>query len=85
MRGPVMVGKAVWLVAVALGALAVSQRQDIIRYTKIKQMSAGMGHPENVPAAGTTAYPQAPGRGAEDGTGDFDSARRGGPATRQPG
>jgi hypothetical protein len=80
-----MIRKGVWLVAVALGALAVSQWQDIIRYTKIKQMSAGTGHPENVPAEGTTAYPQTPDRGAKDGTGDFDSARRGGPATRQPG
>jgi hypothetical protein len=72
--------KAVWLVAVVLGALAASQWQDINRYIKIRQMSAGWGHPENVPAEGSTAYPQTPGSGARDGTGDFDSARRGGPA-----
>ncbi len=75
-----MFGKAVWLAAVVLGALAASQWQDIIRYTKIKQMSSGMGHPENVPAEGSTAYPQTSGSGTKDGTGDFDSARRGGPA-----
>ena len=75
-----MIRKAIWVTAVALGGLAVSQWQDIIRYIKIKQMSAGTGHPENVPAEGSTAYPQTPGSGATDGTGDFDSARRGGPA-----
>jgi len=65
-------------------ALAVaSQRQDIGRYLKIKQMSAGQGHPEYVPAEGTRQYPP-PGQGAQDGTGDFDSARRGGPALAQP-
>jgi hypothetical protein len=42
-------------------------------------MSVGGGHPEYVPAEGTRQYP-APGRGVQDGTGDFDSARRGGPA-----
>jgi hypothetical protein len=64
------------LVGVAL--LVASQRQDIGRYLKIKQMSLGQGHPEYVPAEGTREYP-APGQGAQDGTGDFDSARRGGP------
>jgi hypothetical protein len=51
---------------------------EITRYLKIKQMSAGAGHPENVPVSGSHAYPQ-PGHGAADGTGDFDSASRGGP------
>jgi hypothetical protein len=46
------------LVASAAGALAVSQWPDIRRYIKIKQMSEGDGHPENVPAKGRTAYPQ---------------------------
>jgi hypothetical protein len=54
--------------------------QDVSRYLRIRQMSRGPGHPEKVPAAGSRAYPQSPGRGAADGTGDFDSARRGGPA-----
>jgi hypothetical protein len=62
------------------GFLIASQRQDIGRYLKIRQMSAGDGHPENVPATGSRQYP-APGLGARDGTGDFDSARRGGPDT----
>jgi hypothetical protein len=61
-------------------ALVASQRQDALRYLKIKQMSLGQGHPENVPAEGSHKYP-APGRGAADGTGDFDSGRRGGPAS----
>jgi hypothetical protein len=63
-----------------LGAAALlvrSQQQDIKRYVKIKQMSLGGGHPENVPAGGSHSYPN-PGMGAPDGIGDFDSARRGG-------
>jgi hypothetical protein len=63
-----------------VAALAASQRQDAMRYLKIKQMSLGQGHPENVPAEGSHKYPSA-GRGAPDGTGDFDSAGRGGPAS----
>ena len=63
----------------AVGWLAWSQRQDIVRYLKIRQMSEGGGHPGNVPAGGSHAYP-APGRGTPDGTGDFVSADRGGPA-----
>lgn len=75
-----MVGKVVVAGALAGGGLLVaSQWQDIIRYLKIRQMSAGQGHPENVPAGGSRRYP-APGRGAPDGAGAFDSARRGGPA-----
>jgi hypothetical protein len=42
----------------ALVAAVAGQRQDIARYIKIKQMSAGNGHPELVPAGGSTAYPQ---------------------------
>jgi hypothetical protein len=61
----------------AVALLVRSQQQDIMRYLKIKQMSMGEGHPENVPAGGSRKYP-APGMGAPDGTGDFDSARRGG-------
>jgi hypothetical protein len=63
----------------AVGWLAWSQRQDIVRYLKIRQMSAGGGHPGNVPAGGRHAYPP-PGQGTPDGTGDFVSANRGGPA-----
>jgi hypothetical protein len=53
---------------------------DIVRYFKIKRLSAGQGHPELVPIRGSKGYPQRSGRGAADGTGDFDSASRGGPA-----
>ena len=76
-----MIRKTVfWLVAAAIGAVIAGQWHDMVRYTKIKQMSLGGGHPGNVPAAGSTVYPQDPGHGAADGTGDFDSASRGGPA-----
>jgi hypothetical protein len=71
-----------WLVPLLLGVLIASQWQDIIRYVKIKQMSLGQGRPQVVPAAGTTAYPKNPAGSAPDGTGEFDSARRGGPAPR---
>ena len=53
---------------------------DIRRYLTIKQMSRDSGHPEVVPAAGATAYPRRRKKKAADGTGDFDSASRGGPA-----
>jgi hypothetical protein len=66
------------LVGVAL--IVRSQRQDAVRYLKIKQMSMGGGHPENVPAGGSHGYPTA-GQGVADGTGDFDAASRGGLAT----
>lgn len=78
-----MIGKgAGMLFPLAAGLLLATQRQDILRYVRIKQMSMGQGHPEMVPVHGTVGYPP-PGRGAPDGTGDFDSARRGGPA-REP-
>lgn len=64
------------LVAVA-ALIGTSQRKDIARYLKIKNMSSGAGHPENVPAGGSHRYPS-PGNGAADGTGDFDAAHRGG-------
>lgn len=63
----------------AVAGLAVAiQWHDIVRYLKIRQMSLGEGHPGTVPASGSPSYP-APGQGAPDGTGDFDSASRGGP------
>lgn len=52
-----MVRKAVWLlISAALVAVVASQWDDISRYVKIKQMSFGTGHPENVPAGGKAAY-----------------------------
>jgi hypothetical protein len=56
--GIVIARKAMGMLAsMALGALLISVRQDLIRYVKIKQMSYGNGHPENVPARGRAAYP----------------------------
>jgi hypothetical protein len=45
-------------VAAAVAAVIASQRQDIVRYLRIRQMSAGRGHPEYVPVEGRKAYPQ---------------------------
>lgn len=67
-----------FLVPAALGALVAMQWQEIVRYLKIEQMSAGGGHPEYVPAEGAHAYPDH--GGVPDGTGDFSSPARGGPA-----
>jgi hypothetical protein len=63
----------------AIAGLAATQRREISRYFKIKQMSWGTGHPSNVPVGGAQGYAR-PGHGVPDGTGDFDSGRRGGPA-----
>jgi hypothetical protein len=68
------------LIPAALGLLISSQWPDIGRHLKIRQLSQGHGHPQNVPLKGTKAYPQCPGDGGQVGTGDFDSAGRGGPA-----
>ncbi len=67
------------LLPASIAVLAASQWREIARYIKISQMSRGGGHPELVPAAGDHSYPTSPGQGAPDGTGDFDSASRGGP------
>ena len=68
------------LIPMGMTLLVASQWVDIKRYFKIKQLSARQSHPERVPARGRTMYPQTPGGGVADGTGDFDSASRGGPA-----
>jgi hypothetical protein len=76
-----MIRKILWLsVPVALGAAVAGGWTDILRFAKIKQISLGTGHPEVVPAEGRRSYPQIRGQRSTDGTGDFDSARRGGPA-----
>jgi hypothetical protein len=62
-----------------LGALTATQWPDIRRYIGIKELSMGRGHPEMVPVRGRVGYPQDPAHAQPDGTGDFDSARRGGP------
>jgi hypothetical protein len=63
----------------AAGVLVALQWPEIRRFVKLKQMSMGQGHP-NVPMWGTQANPTHPGDSEQDGTGDFDSASRGGPA-----
>jgi hypothetical protein len=35
--------------AAAIGAAVLANRQDIVRYIRIRQMSAGQGHPAYVP------------------------------------
>ena len=73
-----MVRKALGLlVPAAAGALVASQWKEIARYLKLQQMSSGSGdgHPQDVPATGRHAYPGHP---EADGTGQFDSASRGG-------
>jgi hypothetical protein len=67
------------LLPVSVAVLAASQWREISRYIKLKQMSSGDGHPENVPVEGHHSYPSDPSKGDLDGTGDFDSASRGGP------
>jgi hypothetical protein len=76
-----MVGRALGiLVSAGVVLLVASQWRDIVRYLKIRQLSLAGGHPELIPASGRKRYLQRPGSGAADGTGDFDSASRGGPA-----
>jgi hypothetical protein len=79
------------LVPVTVAAAVASQWRELNRYIKVSQMSSGggSGHPEYVPVEGIAAY-ATPGSGANDGTGEFDSGSRGGPADapagpRQPG
>jgi hypothetical protein len=67
-------------IPLVVALLIASQWQEMARYLKVKQMSLGTGHPANVPASGSHAYPD-PGDSAAEGTGDFDSASRGGPHT----
>jgi hypothetical protein len=47
----------VGIVMSALIAAVLMNRQDIARYLRIRRMSQGEGHPENVPARGRAAYP----------------------------
>ena len=67
------------LIPAVLTLLVVAGWNDIVRFLKIKRLDLGSGHPEVVPAEGRKAYPQRPGGGTPDGTGEFDSAQRGGP------
>ena len=64
------------LPGIMISRTAAAQWREIARYLKISQMSRGNGHPQAVPAGGEHAYAKR--SGAADGTGDFDSASRGG-------
>ncbi len=69
------------LIVAGAGVLLGRSWPDIKRYATITRVSAGT-HPEKIPARGRIGYPQSHAAGALDGTGDFDSASRGGPALR---
>ncbi len=66
------------LLPVSVAVLAATQWRELSRYIKLRQMSSGDGHPEIVPVEGHHSYPEGPGAGVPDGTGDFDSGSRGG-------
>ena len=71
-----MIGKMLKFVAPAiLGGLAALSFPDAKRYVQIRLISSG--HPEAVPAEGAKSYSDAA-HAVPDGTGDFDSASRGG-------
>ena len=71
-----MIGRLLKFVApAALGALAALGFSDIKRFLRIQMISSG--HPEAVPAEGARSYSDAA-HAVPDGTGDFDSASRGG-------
>jgi hypothetical protein len=73
-----MARKALLLLVPATVAAAVaSQWREISRYLKVSQMSSGAGNPQIVPVHGVQGY-EHPGGGDSDGTGQFDSASRGG-------
>ena len=67
------------LLPACVAVLVASQWREIARFLKISQMSRGHGHPEVVPAGGQHVYARR--SRAVDGTGDFDSASRGGPGS----
>jgi hypothetical protein len=48
---------ALLLIPTTLSAMAAWAWPDLSRYIKIKQMSYGNGHPENVPVRGRESYP----------------------------
>jgi hypothetical protein len=68
-----------FLAVAATGGAVAANWRDFKRYLAITQISSSP-HPERIPARGRTAYPQDPAQAQPDGTGDFDSALRGGPA-----
>ncbi len=82
-RGTQVVKNIIKLIVLAGAGVALALGwPDIIRYVRIQRATIAGGHPEQIPAGGRTVYPQSHAAGALDGTGDFDSASRGGPALR---
>ncbi|HUJ04859.1 MAG TPA: hypothetical protein VLX31_01990 [Streptosporangiaceae bacterium] len=76
-----MIKRMLLLTALAAVAAALAAGwPDIQRFFRIRQVSTGSAHPEKVPAKGRTVYPKTTRDSEPDGTGDFDSAMRGGPA-----
>ena len=74
-----MIGKLLKFAApAAIGVLAALSFPDAKRYVQIRIISSG--HPDAVPAEGAKSYARDAAHAAPDGTGDFDSASRGGPA-----
>ena len=76
-----MLRKTTFALGVLVGVLVASQWKDITRYANIERMSFGDGNPGGVPVTGRHLYPSSSAGSAPDGTGDFDSASRGGPAS----
>ena len=75
-----MIRKVLGMVALAgVGALIASQWRDLVRYTKIREITR-TGNPGLVPVRGRASYPTD--RGAEPAAAgdDFDPASRGAPA-----
>jgi hypothetical protein len=60
-----------------VGALIASQWQDLVRYTKIREITR-TGNPGLVPARGRASYPTDPSQEPAAAKDDFDSASRGG-------
>jgi len=73
--------KTTFALGALVGALVASQWKDITRYVNIERMSFGDGNPGGVPVTGRHLYPSSSAASAPDGTGDFDSPSRGGPAS----
>jgi hypothetical protein len=67
-----------FLVVAATAAVVANNWQDIRRFMTIRQISSS-AHPERIPVRGRIVYPQRAAQAQPDGTGDFDSAQRGGP------
>jgi hypothetical protein len=73
-----MIRKTLGMATIAgVGALIASQWQDLVRYTKIREITR-TGNPGLVPARGRASYPTDPSQEPAAAKDDFDSASRGG-------